>query len=243
LVPIAALLFGALALISTFAGGYFALKRQNELLLFLAFAGGALIGIPFFDLIPSALTLNIDNVDLVLAAVVIGFMYYHITQRTIAVHSHNRAQHMEVAASEPFLGKIGAGGLVVHSFFDGFGIGVGFQVSSVVGVLIALAVVFHDFSDGLNTVTLMFRHGNDRGAALRFLASDAMAPLVGVMASLVITASPVTLSYILAFFSGEFLAIGSGDLLPEAHAKEPSWRLVAMTVLGVGVIFVVTRFI
>jgi zinc transporter ZupT len=50
------------------------------------------------------------------------------------------------------------------------------------------------------------------------------------------------ISYILAFFAGEFLAIGASDLLPEAHSKDPSWRLIGLTLMGVGVVFVLTRF-
>ena len=38
-------------------------------------------------------------------------------------------------------------------FLDGIGIGLGFQISNVVGVLVAVAVISHDFTDGMNTIS------------------------------------------------------------------------------------------
>jgi len=244
-----AVVFGIATFFSTFIGGYFAIKRRSDLPLFLGFAGGALIGVGFFDLLPGAASINIGGINYIFMSVVIGFLYYHVTQRTLAVHSHNKAVHEGVTLSpeseshsQPIMGKIGATGLVIHSFFDGFGIGAGFQVSFSLGLLVALAVVMHDFSDGLNTVTLMLKADNTTTSARLFLFADAAAPIVGVMTAFVILTSGAVLSYILAFFAGEFLCIGSSDLLPEAHAKEKSWRMIGLTLLGVFIIFTVTRF-
>jgi len=43
---------------------------------------------------------------------------------------------------------------------DGLGIGLGFQVSQDIGILVAMAVISHDFTDGMNTVALMLTHKN-----------------------------------------------------------------------------------
>lgn len=242
-IVVAAVAFGIAAFFSTLVGGYFAIRRKSDLPLFLGFAGGALIGVAFFDLLPGAISINLGGVNYILMFAVVGFMYYHVTQRTLAVHSHNKAIHGgQAPQSQPIMGKIGAAGLIVHSFFDGFGIGAGFQVSFALGLLVAIAVVLHDFSDGLNTVTLMLKNNNTTVAARSFLLGDAAAPIVGVMASLAILASSVALSFILAFFAGEFLSIASTDLLPEAHAKEESWRMIFLTLIGLAVIFILTRF-
>ena len=242
-IMITAVAFGTATFFSTFVGGYFAIKRKSDLPLFLGFAGGALIGVAFFDLLPGAISINLGSVNYILMSVVVGFMYYHVTQRTLAVHSHNKAIHGGPAPqNQPILGKIGASGLIIHSFFDGFGIGAGFQVSYALGLLVALAVVLHDFSDGLNTVTLMLKNNNTTVAARGFLLGDAAAPIIGVMASFVILTSSAVLSLILAFFAGEFLSIASADLLPEAHAKEESWRMIGLTLIGLTVVFILTRF-
>ena len=46
----------------------------------------------------------------------------------------------------------------------------------------------------------------------------------------------------LGFFAGFLLYIGASDLLPEAHSKHSSIKVIALTLLGVIFIFVVTRF-
>jgi len=45
-------------------------------------------------------------------------------------------------------GLLGAAGLCVHSVFDGVAIGISFQVNPKIGLLIALAIIAHDFSAG-----------------------------------------------------------------------------------------------
>ena len=42
-------------------------------------------------------------------------------------------------------------------------------------------------------------------------------------------------------FAGFLLYIGASDILPEAHSKHSSFKLIGLTVLGTLVIFVITR--
>ena len=53
-----------------------------------------------------------------------------------------------------------------------------------VGILVAIAVISHDFTDGMNTVTLMLSNKNSTEAAKTFLFFDALAPVLGVLAVL-----------------------------------------------------------
>ena len=118
-ITVAAVAFGITTFFSTLVGGYFAIRRKSDLPLFLGFAGGALIGVAFLDLLPGAISINAGSVNYILMSSVIGFMYYHVTQRTLAVHSHNKAIHGGSSPqSQPIMGKIGASGLITHSFFD-----------------------------------------------------------------------------------------------------------------------------
>ena len=56
---------------------------------------------------------------------------------------------------------------------DGLGIGFAFQVSSAAGMIVAFAVLAHDFVDGANTVTLSLAGGSDPAIARRWLLADA----------------------------------------------------------------------
>ena len=55
-------------------------------------------------------------------------------------------------------------GLSVHSFIDGLGIGLAFGVDSTTGFLVFIAVISHDFADGLNTVSFVLGQSGDRQA-------------------------------------------------------------------------------
>jgi len=133
------------------------------------------------------------------------------------------------------------GGLIAHSVLDGMAIGLGFEASPEVGLVVTLAVVVHDFADGLNIVTVAFAGGRGRGAALALLAIDAVASLVGIAISQIIPLPQETLGLLLGAFGGAFIAIGASHLLPEAeHRNRASVSpLVGLTVLGAGIVVAV----
>jgi multidrug transporter EmrE-like cation transporter len=70
---------------------------------------------------------------------------------------------------------LGASSLSFHSFLDGLAIGVAFQAGEAIGIVVSVAVLIHDFSDGLNTVNVVIKNGGDRSIALRWLLVDAIA--------------------------------------------------------------------
>jgi ZIP family zinc transporter len=128
----------------------------------------------------------------------------------------------------------------IHSYLDGFAIGIGFQFGAQVGLIIATAVIFHDFSDGLNTVTLMQRSGTRSRDSLKMLMLDATTPILGVVTTLFFTFSENILILLLPFFAGGFLYLGASDLLPEAHERNSPLMALIMSLLGFLLIFIVT---
>ena len=124
---------------------------------------------------------------------------------------------------------------------DGFAIGIAFQAGQAVGLVVAAAVLVHDFSDGLNTVNVVVKNGGERKTALNWLMIDALAPLVGASLSLVVSPPRAILALLLAGFSGFFLYIGASDLLPESQRAFPRpWTTIA-TLLGAGTLYLATR--
>ena len=104
---------------------------------------------------------------------------------------------------------------------DGLGIGLAFGIDTATGLLVFLAVVSHDFADGLNTVSFILRQSGSRRQAIRWLAVDALAPLLGAIVGASMSVSEENLGYLLALYTGFFLYMGATDLLPEAH-QHPS---------------------
>ena len=234
------LAFAAFA--ATLVGGGLALALRDRLHLVLGFSAGAVIGLAFFDLLPEA----IENAGLfdtrgMLALAACGFFLYTLLDRALP-HGHDRGDGpVPLHAGHRPRGWLGAGSLSIHSFLDGFAIGVAFQVSQAMGAVVAVAVLVHDFSDGLNTVNVVVKNGGDRKSALRWLFVDAAAPVMGAAVSLLIPFPKEMISILLAVFSGFFLYIGASDLLPESHHAHPRFFTTLSTFLGAATLFVVTR--
>ena len=173
-------------------------------------------------------------------ALVIGFLGFHILEKGLLIHHAH--EHEYGAHKHPRVGVISALALSGHSFLDGVGIGLGFQVSPAVGIAVAIAVIGHDFADGLNTVSLMLSHKNTVKKATLFLILDAIAPVLGAISTLFFHLSDGQLVLYLGFFAGFLLYIGASDILPQAHEENSSRWTIALTVLGAALIFAITRF-
>jgi len=232
------LLLASVTLISTGLGGMAALRFRDRLHLLLGFSSGAVIGVALFDILPEVFTLK-DGASYVPFAGC-GFLAFFALERYTSMHRSREHEHT-AAAHEQELGALSAAGLTFHSFLDGVAIGVGFQSSAQIGLLIAMGIIAHDLSDGLNTVTVVLAHGNPRKSATMWLALDMIAPLVGTVTTLLINLGG-TLPWMLAFFAGSFIYIWASDLLPEAREHDSPWVGVA-TAIGMLAIYLTTRIL
>ena len=226
---------GVAAGVATLIGGWLALRFADRIHLVLGFSAGAVIGVALFDLLPEALRLGHSTMDPALASgtVALGFFGYLIIDRVLLIASGEGAGHR---------GHLGAGSLTIHSVLDGLAIGLGFQVSAGVGAILAIAVLAHDFSDGINTVNLTLAGSAGTRAARRWLIADAAAPLAGILLSRMIVVPQDKLSLIIAAVAGFFLYIGASELLPDSHHRHPrAWTTIA-TVAGAALIYGAVAF-
>lgn len=232
------LIAGATALSKLF-GGFFALHFKDRLHLILGFSAGAVLGVAFFDLLPEALELveGVHDVHFVTTVVAAGFLFYMILDRIVLLHAH-----ADDEGGHSHRGVLGAGSFTLHSFLDGIAIGLAFEVSTAVGAVVATAVIMHSFSDGINTVSAILKSGGTKARAFLWLIAGATAPVLGVIMTQFFTLEPATLGLLLASFCGFFLYIGASDLLPESHHRHPTWLTSAMTVLGMGALYVAVLF-
>jgi ZIP family zinc transporter len=232
---------------ATMLGGLFALRLKDRLHLILGFSAGAVVAVAFFDLLPEAIELSGGHAPIsVFTMTAIGFVTYLVVDRLFLHHSHAS----EVHENHTHRGVVGASSLSFHSFLDGVGIGLAFQVSPAVGIIVAAAVLTHDFSDGINTVNLILKNarpddlvgrGGARAKALRWLVVDALAPVLGIILTLFVSIPQETLGLLLGLFAGFFLYIGATDLIPESHHAHPTKWTTISTVLGVAVLYVAIR--
>lgn len=229
------------AFVATFLGGLFAIRFKDKLHLITGFSAGAIIAVAFFDLIPESIALgnNIFSVSKMLSFTALGFALFMILDRFVIMHSHHNDEHD--AQHNHGRGKLGAGSLSIHSFLDGIAIGLAFQVNPAVGAIVTTAVLVHDFSDGINTVNLIFKNGGNKKQALKWLTTDAIAPVLGIIATMFFTLPESVLGIMLATFAGFFLYIGASDLLPESHHAHPTIFTTIATIAGMGVLFMAIK--
>jgi len=165
----------------------------------------------------------------VLALIGVGFCGYMLLDRGLRAAAGGRGGHL------------GPASLTAHSLLDGLGIGLAFQVAPAIGVVVAVAVLAHDFADGVNTVTLSLTGGGGAGRARGWLIADALAPLAGIGLTRLFTVGEGPLGLAIALFAGFFLYIGASELTPASHRALPRLWTSLATAIGMAVIWLAVR--
>ena len=221
-------------MLSTIGGGLVAVRGQKRLHLLLGMGAGMLLGATFFDLLPESIEAAQSqgwSIRPMLLVVVAGFLGFYIAERVLVLHSCPEVDCANEAHRR--LGRLSAVGLIAHSTLDGATIGAASLMNLRVAVVVSLAIVAHDMSDGLNTMMLVTRGEKAEWTDFLFLGADATAPVVGALFALQFLPSPKWLAVFLALASGFFLYTATSDLLPEAHRRSPSPSVTILTIVGV----------
>ena len=222
------------AFVSTFLGGLLALKLRDKLHLILGFSAGAVIGVAFFDLLPEAIIFGerFHGAAAILSCTAFGFLSYLVLDRILSFHGDSAPR-----------GPLAAGVLCMHSLLDGLAIGTAFQASHGVGIVVAIAVLTHDFSDGINTMNIVLKNGGGRTQAFKWLFADALAPVLGVASTHFFRLPEAWFGTALALFAGFFLYIGASDLIPESYHAHPKFLTTAMTLAGAAILYLAITLI
>ncbi|MBE1532044.1 ZIP family metal transporter [Actinomadura algeriensis] len=250
-----AVLVSVLAFLMTLAGGLAAMYVRDHRHLVLGLAGGLMLGVVAFDLVPESLELadaHLLGVPAPMIAFACGFLLLHVVEQAVAIHRAHEdeyAPHVH-AHGEPHghghapgggsqAGLLAALALVLHSLVDGISIGLGFQSGTDVGVVVTLAVITHDFADGFNTFTAASLRRADRRPALVLLFADALAPIAGAALTTLVTVPDAVLGPYLGLFAGVLLYLAAAEILPEAHSRHPRVLTLCATGLGLAAVLVV----
>jgi zinc transporter ZupT len=213
-------LYASITSLATITGGALALYSRLRLVekrYQIAFAGGAMVSIALFDLIPEMQTHNA-------IALLVGFLGIYLLEKLVLFHAC-REEECETHT----LGWTALIGIATESLIDGMAIAVGFRTSPTLGLLLALAVFLHEAPRGFATAAIMRQAGyKDVRTWLALLVDAGFAPLGVLIAGLIPSSG---FEPLLGFTAGVFLYVGASDLLPEAH-KRFNLRVIVATVAG-----------
>ncbi|MGW5410088.1 ZIP family metal transporter [Actinomadura geliboluensis] len=238
-----AVLVSVLAFVMTLAGGFAAMRVRDRRHLVLGLAGGLMLGVVAFDLIPESLAMTRQRplgVPAPMIGFAAGFVLLHVVEQAVAIHRAHEDEYAPHVHAHGMAGGAGgllaASALVLHSLVDGLSIGLGFQSGTDVGIFVALAVITHDFADGFNTFTAASLHRADRRPAVLLLLLDAAAPIAGAALGMLATVPDAVLGPYLGTFAGVLLYLAAAEILPEAHSVHP--RVMTLCATGAGLVVV-----
>ncbi|OGS45995.1 MAG: hypothetical protein A2539_06690 [Elusimicrobia bacterium RIFOXYD2_FULL_34_15] len=183
----------------------------------------------FLHLIPESLEIS-ENVSIF---VFIGFLIFYVIQNyLITIHPCNEA-NCEVHR----LGIMSFIGLAIHSLLDGIAIAIGFEVSSSIGIFTAVAVILHEFPEGLITTGILMHTNLKKQKIWIYSLVVALATPFGAIVSLFLIRNlqPNILGNALSITAGSFIYLAASDLIPEMHKSK---RKINSLILIFGIIFV-----
>lgn len=211
------------------AGGL-ALFRSHEAtrvhrLTLLAFAGGSLLSLAFFEFLPEAF-----EADEMVTSVVLVITFSALFVLDILVHPHFE-RGPRTAHPVSVMGVVL--GWWVHSFFDGIALYIAFTSSFTTGLLVSIGLLLHKFLDGINAGSLLLFHSDRaRNSHILLWGLSAGTPAGAIASGLVrFPESPVLVAGRFALLAGLFIYIATADVLPHFHDhREP--RTVAAFICG-----------
>jgi ZIP family zinc transporter len=244
---------GVLAFLNILFGGLLVIKLKKHFNTILGVSGGIMIATVAFEVLPEIFK-RVYSSDVSVSTLpistsfVIGIMLFHFLSKVLPLHEHGHHEdshghnHTHVHATSS-VGSLGTIVMVLHSFVDGFGIGTGFSVSMTTGVAIALAVMSHNISDGINTASNLIRNKIVSFKFKVLFSLSIFAPLFGVFASFLFSLNESFLLIFLSFFSGSILYLAVSDILPYAHSNTSSKAPIIGTLAGVLSVFIVIQLL
>ncbi len=196
-----------------------------------SFSVGALLGDVFLHMFPEMIEAGhpLRQGAYILA----GILIFFVLEKFIRWH-HSHTEHEEKVHSVVYLILVGDG---LHNFIDGVVIASSFLVDVRLGLVTALAVIFHEVPQEVGDFAVLMHGGWKTGKALWANFLSGLAAVLGALVVLVfsrqLSAAP---EFLLALAAASFIYIAMSDLIPELH-EEVGVRgsLIQFASMGMGV--------
>ena len=260
-------IIGSFSLIGLFMISIREKTLDNILFILVAFATGTILASALFDLIPESIhhleELNSSGAgiaeNLVFVFIIFGFVIFFVIERFIYWfhgHAHEKDNKLVcytgLGESENYslsqssgvksfalLNLIGDG---LHNFLDGIIIMVAFLSGTKSGIIITLAVVFHEFPQEIGDFGILLYGGFSKKKALFFNFLSGMIALLGGLTAFILSDNVEIFNlFFLAFSGGGFLYIASTELMPELiKEKDLKKSIIQALIFLCGIILIIS---
>ena len=224
-----ALLYSFLAGASTVIGALvIALFGQPQIKILaglLGFAGGIMLAISLFELMPESA--EIGSFPTTILGLFLGALMMYLLDK-IVPHAHmsgGQELNMENATSMtmPSPGVARTGylvffGIALHNLPEGLAVGAGFETSPELGIAVAFAIALHNIPEGMAVAGPLRAGGLKwKNIYLLTLIAGLMSPVGVAIGLLIFGISPILVSGGLGFAAGAMVYIVNDELIPQSH--------------------------
>ena len=215
------LLITSIAGLSTTIGSILGLifKRENSKFMsaVLGFTAGVMIGISFFELLPS----GFQELGFIKASIafIAGFIFIFLIDFLIPHEYIGQKEKLNDSTDKKLLrtGLFVALGIAIHNFPEGMASFYSAMVDVKLGIAIAIAIAIHNIPEGIAVSAPIYKAtGSRKKAFLWSFLSGVVEPIGALLTALVLLPflNPQVLGYLLSGIAGLMVFISIDELLP-----------------------------
>lgn len=206
-------------IVGTGLGGVFVAAlgtpTKRVLSFLLGFAGGIMVAVVAFDLMPEAF--EIGGTFITLASFLIGCV------ATMAINLF--IPHTHHVSSEGLSSKLErtslviAMGIAMHNIPEGLAVGAGLNAGSRIGLRVALMIMLHNIPEGIAVAAPLKVLRKSSSSIIRAASLAGTPTLIGGLIGMLIGGvSPTVLAASISFAAGSMLFITFDELIPDCQA-------------------------
>lgn len=200
----------------------FGKPQERILAAFLAGAGGVMLAVVSFDLLPTAWTLG--SRWQVVNGALLGLAFMYLADRRL----NASAGHLPLPRRQQLkrIGLLVAAGIALHDLPEGMAIAIGQEAAAELGFLIALAIALHNLPEGMATATpLKMARIRAWKVLLLNVAIAFFTPLGALLGFLALEGVQNSLAFFLALAAGAMSFLVFAELWPLSRERHPHYAL------------------
>jgi zinc transporter ZupT len=244
------ILYGVIAAAANLLGGLLVSVRRighTTLRYLIAIGAGFMLAAVLLKIVPESIELWSGKAASPMIWLLGGYLLIQLFEHTVAPHFHFGEETHEEAMLAHHAALAGIGALMIHTFFDGVSIAVGFLVSFQLGIIIFVAIILHKVPEGFTVASMMLAAGGSRrrasmAALLVGLVTFGGVALVLLFQQLAVYSRPIS-SYALPFSAGVTLYVAASDLIPEVNTREGGAKISFMVFAGVALFYAADKLL